>query len=142
MKYFYVLLFSLILLALIFFAVQNDQLVQLRFLGFESVPLPLFSVIYIGAFFVVILMAFLGVTERFRLKSETRKFKKEAKTLKAELEKFKSAPAAPNKKVASLPAEKDAGKKEAQPKAKKFSFKKSKPEEEKQAPDKAEKTKK
>lgn len=122
MKYIYVILFSVILLAMVFFAFSNNETVTLKFLGLESVPMPLFSVIYVGIFLVVIFMSFIGISERFRLKGEIRRFKKETKILRAELDKYKETEAVSTEVMVSKETQPDIEKRE-KPKAKKKKFK-------------------
>ncbi len=123
MKYIYVIFFSLILLTMIFFAYENNQMVTLKLWGFESVPMPLFSVIYIGALLMVVLMSFVGISEKFRLRGEIRRLKKETKTLKAELNKYKEIEEVPTESTVSKGAKPDIEKKEKpKPKKKRFTF--------------------
>lgn len=130
MKYIYIILFSLVLLTMIFFAYFNDQMVTLKLWGLESVPMPLFSIIYIGALLVVILMSFVGISEKFRLKGEIRRLKKETKTLRAELDTYKDTEVVSTEVMVSkgpLPGIEEKEKPKA--KKKKFSFTKKTKEE-------------
>ena len=123
MKYVYIILFSLVLLTMIFFAYFNDQMVTLKLWGLESVPMPLFAIIYIGALLVVVLMSFVGISEKFRLKGEIRRLKKETKTLRAELDTYKDTEVVSTDVMASEGSKPDIeGKGKPKAKKKKFSF--------------------
>jgi hypothetical protein len=102
---------------MIFFAEFNDQMISLKLWGLESIPLPLYAIIYILALFVIILMSFVGVSEKLRLRGEIRRLKKENKALNAEIAKYKE--------IEEVPAEETAPvvkKEKPKPKKKKFTF--------------------
>ena len=117
MKYIYILFFSLILLIMIFFAEFNDQMISLKLWGFESIPMPLYAIIYILALFVIILMSFVGMAEKLRLRGEIRRLKKETKALKAEIAKYKEIEEIPTEDTAPK-----VKKEKPKPKKKKFTF--------------------
>ena len=108
MKFIKFIIFALLLAVLIAFATQNDSsFVSISFFGLESASMPLYAMMFIVAGVMVILMSFVGLVERLRLKSQVRKLNKQVKELSGELELYKSAPKksdTPAQSVTAIPA--------------------------------------
>jgi len=93
MKFIKVIVFALLLAVLITFAAQNDgSFATISYFGLESASMPLYALLFIAAGVMIILMSFVGLTERLRLKSQIRKLNKQVKELTSELNLYKGAP--------------------------------------------------
>ena len=69
--------FALIILFFVTFSLSNSQSIQLNFFGFFLRPIPL-SLLILSPFLVgVVLGSFLDLVERFSLKREVKRLKKE-----------------------------------------------------------------
>jgi uncharacterized integral membrane protein len=105
MKFIKFIIFALLLAVLIAFATQNDSsFVSISFFGLESASMPLYAILFIVAGLMVILMSFVGLVERLRLKNQVRKLNKQVKELSGELELYKGAPAKTDTPVQAAPA--------------------------------------
>ena len=126
MKFIKVILFALLLAVLITFAAQNDgSFVSISYFGLESASMPLYALLFLAAGVMIILMSFVGLTERLRLKSQIRKLNKQIKELSGELNLYKGAPSksdAADQKATAIPAPADTA--PAEKKKRRFSFKK------------------
>jgi len=90
MKFIKVILFVVLLAALITFAAQNsDSAASISYFGLESATMPLYALMFIVAGVMVIVMSFVGLAERIRLKSQVRKLTKQVKELTGELDLYK-----------------------------------------------------
>ncbi|MBN1881609.1 MAG: LapA family protein [Deltaproteobacteria bacterium] len=126
MKFIKVILFVVLLAVLITFAAQNDgNFASISYFGLESASMPLYALLFLAAGVMVILMSFVGLTERLRLKGQIRKLNKQVKELTSELSLYKSAPDKDDrttKKTAAIPAPTAEAPEEK--KKRRFSFKK------------------
>ncbi len=86
----------LILLAAISFALQNDQLVSLRYyFGWESIPLPLYLWAFLSFFIGLILSGLMASLSKISLLSRIRRQKKAVLELERKRNAMKSDPASP-----------------------------------------------
>jgi uncharacterized integral membrane protein len=110
MKFIKVILFALLLAVLITFAAQNDgSFASISYFGLESASMPLYALLFLAAGVMIILMSFVGMTERIRLKGQIRKLNKQVKELTGELSLYTGAPEkkdtpAPETKAIPAPA--------------------------------------
>ena len=85
--------FLLILLAAITFAIQNDQLVSLRYyFGWESLPLPLYLWAFLSFFIGLILSGLMTSLSKISLLSQIRQQKKALGELEKKRNAMKSDP--------------------------------------------------
>jgi uncharacterized integral membrane protein len=85
--------FLLILLAAISFAIQNDQLVSLRYyFGWESLPLPLYLWAFLSFFIGLILSGLMTSFSKISLLSQIRQQKKALVELEKKRNAMKSDP--------------------------------------------------
>ena len=85
--------FLLILLAAITFAIQNDQLVSLRYyFGWESLPLPLYLWAFLSFFIGLILSGLMTSLSKISLLSQIRQQKKALGELEKKCNAMKSDP--------------------------------------------------
>jgi len=131
MKFIKVIVFALLLAVLITFAAQNDgSFASISYFGLESASMPLYALLFLAAGVMVILMSFVGLTERLRLKSQIRKLNKQVKELTGELNLYKGAPSQSDtavQKATAIPA--PTGDEPTGKKKRRFSFKKDAPTE-------------
>jgi len=69
--------FALIILFFVTFSLSNSQSIQLSFFGFLLRPIPISLLILIPFLVGVVLGSFLDLAERFSLKREVKRLKKE-----------------------------------------------------------------
>lgn len=94
MKFIKVIVFAALLGVLVTFAAQNDgSFASISYFGLESASMPLYALLFITAGVMIILMSFVGLTERLRLGSQIRKLNKQVKELTSELDLYKSTSA-------------------------------------------------
>lgn len=127
MKFIKVIVFALLLAVLITFAAQNDgSFVSISYFGLESASMPLYALLFLAAGVMIILMSFVGLSERIRLKGQIRKLNKQVKELTGELNLYKSTPSRSDttaQTAAAVPAAAgDTG--AVEKKKRRFSFKK------------------
>jgi uncharacterized integral membrane protein len=88
--------FLLILIAAITFALQNDQLVSLRYyFGWESLPLPLYLWAFLSFFIGLILSGLMTSLSKISLLSQIRQQKKALVELERKRNAMKSDPPTP-----------------------------------------------
>ena len=88
--------FLLVLVAAISFAIQNDQLVSLRYyFGWESLPLPLYLWAFLSFFIGLILSGLMTSLSKISLLSQIRQQKKALSELEKKRDAMKSDPSTP-----------------------------------------------
>jgi uncharacterized integral membrane protein len=88
--------FLLILMAAISFAIQNDQLVSLKYyFGWESLPLPLYLWAFLSFFIGLILSGLMTSLSKISLLSQIRQQKKALVELEKKRDALKSDPSTP-----------------------------------------------
>jgi len=88
--------FLLILVVAISFAIQNDQLVSLKYyFGWESVPLPLYLWAFLSFFIGLILSGLMTSLSKISLLSQIRQQKKALSELEKKRDAMKSDPSTP-----------------------------------------------
>jgi len=88
--------FLLILVVAISFAIQNDQLVSLKYyFGWESVPLPLYLWAFLSLFIGLILSGLMTSLSKISLLSQIRQQKKALVELEKKRAAMKSDPSTP-----------------------------------------------
>ena len=88
--------FLILLLVAVSFAMQNDQLVSLKYyFGWESVPLPLYLWAFLSFFIGLILSGLMTSLSKISLLSQIRQQKKALSELEKKRDAMKSDPSTP-----------------------------------------------
>lgn len=90
MKYFYVILATLVIVILGLFAYYNSgTMVVVDFKFYQSESIPLYLAIYSGMAIVVFFMSILGIIDRFRFMRKSRKLKAKIEDMESDIEKYR-----------------------------------------------------
>ncbi|MBD3383627.1 DUF1049 domain-containing protein [candidate division KSB1 bacterium] len=82
---------ALVIIVLIGFAMQNtEQTVTIRFLSYQSIPLPLWVVMYISFAIGLLTWLLISIFQLVKSKAVIHKFKKENNRLKGELDRLRN----------------------------------------------------
>ena len=85
MKVFYLILLIVVALFVVTFAQFNSQLVTIRYYYLKDINVPAYMLIFISMLIGVIITAFLGVVERFRLNRTISRLNKVIRDLRKEM---------------------------------------------------------
>jgi len=92
MKFIYAVIFSILLVFIFTFSLENSGMITLKYYGFFTRIIPVYGLIVISFLAGILVAGVAGIVERFRLSMTIRKMDKTIKGLRLEIKDSEQSP--------------------------------------------------